>query len=48
MVSDDEDNDLKNDKLIKVGGAKKAKGKAAAKPKAAAAKPKAPTKKVKG
>ncbi|KAJ9118684.1 hypothetical protein QFC22_003904 [Naganishia vaughanmartiniae] len=48
VVNDDEANDLKNDKLIKVGGAKKGKGKAAAKPKAAATKPKAaPKKKLK-
>ncbi|KAJ9111852.1 hypothetical protein QFC20_002439 [Naganishia adeliensis] len=47
VVNDDEANDLKNDKLIKVGGAKKGKAKAAAKPKAAAAKPKAPAKKAK-
>lgn len=36
VANDEEDNDLKNDKLIKVGGAKKGKGKAAAKPKAPA------------
>lgn len=47
VANDDEANDLKNDKLIKVGGAKKGKAKAAAKPKAAAAKPKAPAKKAK-
>lgn len=35
-MNDEEDNDLKNDKLIKVGGAKKGRGKAAAKPKAPA------------
>lgn len=36
VANDEEDNDLKNDKLIKVGGAKKGRGKTAAKPKAPA------------
>ncbi|KAJ9101197.1 hypothetical protein QFC21_003416 [Naganishia friedmannii] len=45
VANDDEANDLKNDKLIKVGGAKKGKGKAAAKPKATTTKAKAAPKK---
>ncbi|KAJ9110660.1 hypothetical protein QFC19_001489 [Naganishia cerealis] len=47
VANDDEANDLKNDKLIKVGGAKKGKGKAAAKPNLATSRAKATSKKAK-